>query len=682
MKKTILGLLLALTSFYSSALCPGGQVEVTITISTDAYGNEGYWQLVPSGNACGTGTIFAGGNPLVGCNGAGNQGSPNGGYPNNTTLTEGPWCLTQGSDFDIIFNDDWLDGGLTFTININGYPIHAGLTGSGNGTTFTFTAEPPPASDVACRSIKMLSYLPLGSINPEAWISNLGSDTIHSFDLYYSFNNSTPQLNSYTGVNINPFDSILVTANVAYNLNTIGAQDLLMYANLPNGVTDMNSLNDSAHKTFTCGPAIPNIIDDYVTSPVTYTIIGDASNSIAFPTDLDFHPVLSRYELWVTLRGTESSGGSTVKFMNAGLPGQTSLLQTDGNAWHFMSLPSALAFSENENFATSPSVYDSNHDGGNPFTGPGLWSSDPSVYAITPPGGNGSHLDMLHQSPRSMGICSEAGNKFWVFDNNDHELVSYDFKEDHGPGNSDHSDGVVRRYSGLGLAGDPNFVIGSHLVIDKTEGVLYINDTYNDRILRMDIHSGTFVSNLVPYEPTAEYSTWSNVTWNVLVGTGIDKPSGIDILGDRLIVSEYNSGDIVIYDLNGSSATEIGRLQTGAPGVMGVKIGPDGKIWYVNSLTNKVVRIDPSNVGINELSTTNFVLYPNPANDKLNILLNEQWSDARITINDLKGSLISSQSISAGEKNMTIDISDLTTGVYTLSIRSDENVAVKRFVKN
>src|SRR4051812_39729523 len=102
MKKTLLGLLLALNSLYASAICPGGQVEVTITIKTDTYGNEGYWELIPSGNNCGTGTIFAGGNPLVGCNGAGNQASPSGGYPGDSTFVEGPWCLTQGSDFDII----------------------------------------------------------------------------------------------------------------------------------------------------------------------------------------------------------------------------------------------------------------------------------------------------------------------------------------------------------------------------------------------------------------------------------------------------------------------------------------------------------------------------------------------------------------------------------------------------
>ena len=77
-----------------------------------------------------------------------------------------------------------------------------------------------------------------------------------------------------------------------------------------------------------------------------------------------------------------------------------------------MSLPSGISFSTNGNFATSPSVFDANHNGGTPFTGPSLWSSDPSIYA-QPSGGNGSHIDMLHENPNALGIESEEKNIFY-----------------------------------------------------------------------------------------------------------------------------------------------------------------------------------------------------------------------------------------------------------------------------
>ena len=36
-----------------------------------------------------------------------------------------------------------------------------------------------------------------------------------------------------------------------------------------------------------------------------------------------------------------------------------------------------------------------------------------------------------------------------------------------------------------------------------------------------------------------------------------------------------------------------GRMQTGAVGVMGLTVGPDGKLWYVDGEGVEVVRIDP-----------------------------------------------------------------------------------------
>jgi hypothetical protein len=681
MKTRLLGLFCLLSSFVSHAVCPAGQVEVTIQIKTVDWANEGYWQLLPHSNACGTGTIASGGNNNVGCSGAGNQSSPPGGYQDNTTINAGPWCLTQGSSFDIFYADDYSDGGFTFTVFINGYPMHPDISMLGSPSRYTFVAEIPPALDIACAAIKTPSYVSFGNNYPKVWVKNLGTDTIHSFDLNYIIDNNPVQLSNISGVNIIPFDSMFVSATVPWNVTQANDYQIFMYANNPNGNTDMNPDNDSTQRSVTAGPGTPNLVDDYLTGTPVFTVIGDASDQIDKPADLDFHPVLTRYELWVILRGTTNSGGSTVKFTNAGQSNQSSLKQTDSNAGHFMDLPTGIAFSENENFATSPSVYDANHSGGSPFTGPTLWSSDSTIYCHTPPGGNGSHIDMLHQSPYSMGICAEEDNRFWVFDNNDNDIVMYDFKRDHGPGNSDHSDGIVRRYTGLGISGDPNHTIGSHLILDKNSGMLYIADTWNNRILKMDIHSGIFISNLTPYEAVAEYSSWNNVDWSVLASANLNHPSGIDLIENRLIVSEYATGDIIIYDISGASALELGRVQTGTPGIMGVKIGPDGKIWYVNFLTNEVVRVDGLSTGTNELAVSVASVYPNPASDKLNVLLTGKQSEALLTITDVKGAIVFEKTIGANEKNISLDVSAFDSGIYTMIIKNESNVVVRKFVK-
>ncbi|RMG80884.1 MAG: hypothetical protein D6707_05720, partial [Bacteroidetes bacterium] len=46
--------------FNANAQCPAGQADVQIGVETDQWGYELYWELVPTGNACGTGTVFAG----------------------------------------------------------------------------------------------------------------------------------------------------------------------------------------------------------------------------------------------------------------------------------------------------------------------------------------------------------------------------------------------------------------------------------------------------------------------------------------------------------------------------------------------------------------------------------------------------------------------------------------------
>jgi len=684
MIKYLCTLFLLALSFIASAQCPVGEVEVTINVTTDSYGNEGYWELVPSGNACGIGTIFSGGNIAVGCTGGSQQNSPSGGYGNNTTISTGPWCLTQGLSYDIIFVDDYGDGGFRFQVNINGFPMYSGLTGSGagGGSRITFLAEPPPPFDMSCQSINLSSYVGIGNVAIKAKYFNRGSNPVTSMDLHYSIDNGSVVNGSVSSINIAPFTEEILTHPISWAGMTAGVYNIKMWASNLDGNPDANAFNDTAYKTITLGPGIPNIIDDYIGVAPILTVIGNSADGVSVPRDLDFHPILTRNELWVINKSTENSGGETVKFTNAGQAGQTSLLQQDGNAWHFMSLPTGIAFSDNENFATSPGVYDANHNGGAPFTGPTLWSSDPLIYA-QPSGGNGSHLDMLHQSPFSMGICHEADNIFWVFDADGGDPVRYDFKEDHGPGNDDHSDGIIRRYEGLNLSADPTYHVSSHLVLDKENGMLYIVDTNNDRILKMDINTGTQTANLSQYEAVAEYTLYSGATWSVFVNSGLVTPSGIDIIENRLLVSDFASGDIIIYDISGTTGVELGRVVTGTPGIMGIKIGPDGKIWYVNATTNEVIRIDGLSVGIKSTpAITVAEFYPNPAKHSAYLRLSAALkTDARISIYDITGKLVLSGSMQEGESTKNINIESITPGIYAIHLSSDEQEFKLRFVK-
>jgi hypothetical protein len=148
---TVGGFAAAITS--SSAQCDVGETALEMTIFTDAWGYETYWELVPSGNACGDGTIASGGNLLdVGCEGAGQQDAGGNGYESNIAIESGIICLTTGMLYDLVFIDDWGDGGLVFEVYENGQLTHL-YVGGGTGNVWTFEAgaEPTfPAYDAPC----------------------------------------------------------------------------------------------------------------------------------------------------------------------------------------------------------------------------------------------------------------------------------------------------------------------------------------------------------------------------------------------------------------------------------------------------------------------------------------------------------------------------------------------------
>ena len=111
----------------------------------------------------------------------------------------------------------------------------------------------------------------------------------------------------------------------------------------------------------------------------------------------------------------------------------------------------------------------------------------------------------------------------------DGRLVFYDFRDDHGPGGADHTDGVADFYQML------------------------------------------------------------DVTWEVFA-EGFVEPSGLAMSGGVLYVSDHGTGEIVALTTDGA---RVGEMTTDAAGIMGLAIGPDGALWYVDSEGAEVVRIDP-----------------------------------------------------------------------------------------
>ena len=648
--------------------CPAGEVEVTINVITDDYGNETYWQLVPGGNVCGEAPIFIGGNPALDCSSGAGSTTPAGGYANNTTITEGPWCLTEGASYTIHSLDSWGDGHASFQVVVEG-GVAANFSAQGENAAHTFIASPPQELDMSVTKLITALYSEEGqSVIVRGTLANTGLSSVQSYTLNYRLNGGTVVSQAVTGADLSPGDVVEFEHNTPWTPDAAGSYTLEVWATDINGEDDQFPVNDLRTATLTVNTATPDILAEYLVGSPSFAVIADDDDDLLVPRDLDFHPDRNRNELWVINKDVAQTGGSTVRFFNPGEEEMTYLWQRDPNAWHFMNLPTAIAMADNGNFATSPGIFDANQNGGEPFTGPTLWSADPAIYAQNLFGPLGSHLDMLHVNPQSQGIAHDFWNRYWLVDGHVGDVVMNDFREDHGPGQSYHGDAVIRRYDAFTITRDPNDHVVSHCVLDKATGWLYVVDNGGQRVLRMNTRSGANAgaATFGPWESYVEYSRVVGYDWEVIISTGLVSPAGIDLIGDHLVVSDHATGDIIIYDKSGATVTELGRIATGAAGIMGIKVGPDGRIWYVNATTHQLVRVEPSiNVGIDRKEQVPFTLFPNPVDHTL-FLQGQVPATAAAEVRDMLGRVCTA--VIPNDLRLGIDVSGLADGTYLLHV--------------
>lgn len=127
--------IIVFSSTFVKAQCGPDSILITMFVTVDPWGEENYWELVPSGNGCGNGTLYFGANELVGC--AGTAPEVDGGYPDNAVFEVPSFCLPTGDVFDLVFVDSYGDGGPIFELYENGSFAHA-YFGGGSGNTWTF----------------------------------------------------------------------------------------------------------------------------------------------------------------------------------------------------------------------------------------------------------------------------------------------------------------------------------------------------------------------------------------------------------------------------------------------------------------------------------------------------------------------------------------------------------------
>ncbi len=89
--------------------------------------------------------------------------------------------------------------------------------------------------------------------------------------------------------------------------------------------------------------------------------------------------------------------------------------------------------------------------------------------------------------------------------------------------------------------------------------------------------------------------------------------------------------------------------------------------------TDSVTVGSPNGTGIAALEPSEFIMYPNPATNELNISFNEAVELSEVRMVNVVGSLVSTISINSRTEDLKISVADLPSGVYAIELIDNNN---------
>lgn len=107
--------------------------------------------------------------------------------------------------------------------------------------------------------------------------------------------------------------------------------------------------------------------------------------------------------------------------------------------------------------------------------------------------------------------------------------------------------------------------------------------------------------------------------------------------------------------------------------------GESDGTWFLAGFGTDVVPALSVNMftaaaGLENIQATDITAYPNPANAEVNIQLGENYGDVELSIMDMSGRVVSTQSIEMNSSILTVDVTTLASGSYVFNVKhGDKN---------
>jgi hypothetical protein len=203
--------------------------------------------------------------------------------------------------------------------------------------------------------------------------------------------------------------------------------------------------------------------------------------------------------------------------------------------------------------------------------------------------------------------------------------------------------------------------------------------------------AATYTWNTGANTPTLNVTPTITTLYSVVVAVGsCSATSSTTIVINSLPIITVNSPSVCIGNsttltANGAASYTWSNGFVGANAVVSPTVTSNYTVTGVSAqgcINNNTttVKVETCDVGIKEIaSATALKFYPNPIKDFLNISFEVQSNNRIISIIDAVGKVVYS---AEATKNLSINLSTLSQGIYILKVKSDSEVRNYKLIKN
>ncbi len=231
-----------------------------------------------------------------------------------------------------------------------------------------------------------------------------------------------------------------------------------------------------------------------------------------------------------------------------------------------------------------------------------------------------------------------------------------------------------------------NFAGGSLTVTVTTSGDAVSSN--NGLTTSVSLASATGTNNTVVVKTSTDHYG-SETTWAIKDMAGVVKAHG-GPYANGTANQTYPQADVTANLPNGCYYLEVndayGDGFTGAYGNGSVEVTVNGTTLVgVTSLTSSYASVGfkiAAVSGVEELELADFMVYPNPATDKLNVNFTAENTDYTVAITDVAGRVLTSNTYSniSGSQNIEVSLAGITAGNYIVTVSCENGAYNKKVV--